>query len=151
MKDIPNFNKFFLFFKVCSIYFKELLSFLHHLVYLHSLIYQFVLHCCAPFSPRSGGRSPLRPPGHSPFFCRGCFAFFCLRLGFASAVGCFAFFCLGCFAGALPKPRQKNAFGGGQSPPRCGLGFAQTQAKKSGAEQIGAMPPAAEAKPSVLD
>jgi hypothetical protein len=44
VKDIPNFNKFFLFFKVCSIYFKELLSFLHHLVYLHSLIYQFALH-----------------------------------------------------------------------------------------------------------
>jgi hypothetical protein len=128
VKDIPNFNKFFLFFKVCSIYFKELLSFLHHLVYLHSLIYQFVLHCCAPFAPRSGGRSPLRPPGHSPFFCTALLFFAWVRalpifllckkkrsspgkkMGYAQAErrrGCFAppRLCLG----GAKQPRQKKA------------------------------------------
>ena len=56
-------------------------------------------------------------------------AFFCTAKGGGAASlflhrqrrrGCFAFFA-----------KQKNAFGGGQSPPRCGLGKAQTQAKKS--------------------
>jgi hypothetical protein len=66
VKNIPNFNKFFPFFKVCSIYFKELLSFLHHLVYLHSLIYQsaplFLL--CKKYAARRA--KPIFLPGLRP-------------------------------------------------------------------------------------